>query len=275
MLLAPAGVVFLLLLVLPLIYLLGISLLPPAPNAPLQGSLGLDSYAQLGDPYLVNILWRTLRISGLVTLLCLVLGYPVAISVTRSHGIWRTAQTILVISPLFVSVVVRAYGWLLMLGNRGVINGFLTWIGLQDHPTRFLSTEGAVIVGLAESMLPFMVLSLAAVLERQDPSLDEAARGLGASALGTFWRVTLPLSLPGAVAGSFLVFMVSMGAYATPALLGGSQVRLMVTEIYTQVNSVFNWPLGAALSVVLLVVSLAIILVAGRITGSERVSGAA
>ncbi len=157
LLLAPAGAVFLILLVLPLIYLLWISLLPPAPNAPLRGSLSLDSYIQLGDPYFAGILWRTLRISGLVTLLCLILGYPVAISITRSHGLWRTAQTILVISPLFVSVVVRAYGWLLMLGNRGVINGFLTWAGLQDRPTRFLSTEGAVIVGLAESMLPFMV----------------------------------------------------------------------------------------------------------------------
>ena len=181
---------------------------------------------------------------------------------------------ILVLSPLFVSVVVRAYGWLLILGNRGLLNGLLTTLGLQSTPTRFLSTEGAVVAGLAEALLPFMVLSLSAVLERQPPDLEAAARGLGASALGAFWRVTLPLSLPGALAGSLLVFMVAMGSYATPALLGGSTVRLMVTEIYTQVTAVFNWPLGAALSVTLLLVSLLIVTLASRLAGGRRLSGA-
>jgi len=273
-LLLPAGLVFLFLLVLPLFFLVRFSLLPPAPAAPLEGPLSLASYAELGDSYFINILGRTLRIAALVTVLCLLLGYPLAISLARSTGIWRTVQVILVISPLFVSVVVRAYGWLLLLGNRGVVNGALTALGLQERPTRFLQTEGAVVAGLAEALLPFMVLALSAQLQRQDPALLEAARGLGASALGAFWRVTLPLSLPGALAGSLLVFMVTMGSYATPALLGGSQVRLMVTEIYTQVTSVYNWPLGAALAVVLLGVSLAIVVLAGRVAGAGRVQGA-
>jgi ABC-type spermidine/putrescine transport system permease subunit I len=120
-----------------------------------------------------------------------------------------------------------------------------------------------------------MVLSLAAVLQRIDPTLEEAARGLGSSALGTFWRVTLPLSRSGAAAGSLLVFMVAMGSVATPALLGGSQVRVMATEIYTQVTTVFNWPLAAALSMLLLAVSLAVALVAARLAGADRVAGAA
>ncbi|MCC6176615.1 MAG: ABC transporter permease [Chloroflexi bacterium] len=273
LLLVPAGLVFLALLVLPLFFLVRFSLLPPAPSAPLQGPLSLASYAELADSYIVNILIRTLRIAAPVTVACLVLGYPVAISLARATGVWRTIQVILVISPLFVSVVVRAYGWLL-LGNRGVVNGTLTFLGLQDRPTRFLQTEGAVVAGLAESLLPFMVLALSAVLQRQDPALVEAARGLGASPLGAFWRVTLPLSLPGALAGSLLVFMVTMGSYATPALLGGSQVRLMVTEIYTQVTSVYNWPLGAALAVVLLLVSLGIVVLASRLAGPGRIQGA-
>ena len=150
----------------------------------------------------------------------------------------------LVITPLFVSVVVRAYGWVLLLGRRGPVNGLLTVSGLREAPVRLLNTETAVVVGLVEALLPFMVLSLEAVIRRIDPALEEAARGLGASALGAFWRVTLPLSAPGAATGSMLVFMVATGSYATPALLGGSQVRMMVTEIYTQITAVFNWPLG-------------------------------
>ncbi len=268
----PAVLLFTLLLVGPLGFLVGVSLLPSAPAAELSGAMSLATYGELGDPYIVGIMLRTLRIAGLTTAFCLVLGYPLATSVARARGLSRTLQMVLVISPLFVSVVVRAYGWILVLGNRGLVNSVLVWLGVLDEPARLLNTEAAVIIGLVEALLPFMVLSLAAVLERQDPALEEAARGLGDSAFGTFVRVTLPMSRSGALAGSLLVFMVSMGSFATPALLGGSQVRLMVTEIYTQVTSVFNWPLGAALSIALLAVSLAVIAAASRFGGGRRVS---
>ncbi len=271
---APALGLFAILLVAPLVFLVRVSLLPSSPAAPLTGPMTLATYAELADPYIGGILLRTLRIAGLTTICCLVLGYPVALSVARARGIWRTIQMVMVISPLFVSVVVRAYGWILVLGNQGLVNGALTRLGILDRPMRLLNTETAVVIGLVEALLPFMVLSLAAILERQDPALEEAARGLGDSAVGAFLRVTLPLSLPGALAGSLLVFMVTMGSFATPALLGGSQVRLMVTEIYTQVTSVFNWPLGAALSVALLSVSLSVIVLATRAVGGTRVSGA-
>ena len=267
--LAPAGLLFLFLLVLPLVFLFKVSLFSPGPSAALKGALSFESYRQLLDPYIFRILLRTLRISLFVTGLCLVLGYPLALSIVRSTGLWRTVQMILVISPLFVSVVVRSYGWLLLLGNRGLVNGFLKGLGIVSSPIKMLNTEGAVVVGLAEALLPFMVLSLTAVMDRQDGSLKEAAHGLGASPLVEFFLVTLPLSLPGALAGSLLVFMVAMGSYATPALLGGSQVRLMVTEIYTQVTSVFNWPFGAALAMALLIISLAIIMLANRLAGSR------
>jgi putative spermidine/putrescine transport system permease protein len=208
-------------------------------------------------------------------LACLLLGYPLALSLGRSRGSWRATQTILVISPLFVSVVVRAYGWILILGNRGLVNHVLSSLGLIDEPLGLLHTEGAVVVALVEALLPFMVLSISAVLERIDPLLEEAARGLGASPATAFFQVTLPLSFPGALAGSLLVFMVAMGSYATPALVGGSRIRLMVTEIYTQVTAIFNWPLAAALAITLLSVSLAVIVVVSRLAGVGRVSGAA
>ena len=275
LLLIPAGILFICLLVMPLLFLLRVSLMAPGPGAPIDGTFSLGAYALLIDPYNASLVWRTLRISGAVTLLCRILGYPLALSLARSSGLWRTIQIVMVISPLFVSIVVRAYGWLLLLGNRGVLNGALTGLGLQQTPTRFLGTEGAVIVGLAESLLPFMVLSLHAVIERQNPDLEKAARGLGDSALGAFWRVTLPLSLPGALAGSLLVFMVSMGSYATPALLGGSQVRLVVTEIYAQMTAVFDWPQGAALSIALLLLSLITAFIGTRLARSGRIAGAA
>ena len=269
-LLAPATFVFLVLLVSPIVFLIHLSLLPSMPNAPLAGPIGLNGYTALGDSYHLAILWRTIRISGITTLGCLLLGYPIALSIIRSRGWWRSAQIVLVVTPLFVSIVVRTYGWVLLLGNRGLINGLLAWVGLRDQPVRLLGTEAAVVIGLMEALLPFMVLSLSAVLSRIDSTLEEAARGLGASPIGAFLTVTLPLSLPGALAGCLLVFMVSMGSYVTPALLGGSEVRVMVTEIYTQVTTVFNWPLAAVLSLTLLAVSLAVAGLASRLIRTER-----
>ncbi len=254
--LAPSGLLYLLLLVVPLALLLRTSLLPPGPAAPLEGPLSVGSYAALVDGYYGTILLRTLRIALLTTLASLALGYPLALSVSRARGGWRTAQLLLLVSPLFVSVVVRAYGWILILGNRGVVNTLLMSAGIIDAPLRLIHTEGAVVVALVEALLPFMALSIVAVLDRLAPELEDAARGLGASPFHTFVQVTLPLSLPGALSGAVLVFMVSLGSYATPALIGGARIRVMVTEIYTQATTVFNWPLAASLSLSLLAIAL-------------------
>lgn len=258
LLLAPAGALYAALLIAPLAFLLRTSLLPPGPGAPLSGPLSLDAYRHLADPYYSSILIRTLRIAGLTTLLCLVLGYPLALSLSKARGRARTVKLLLIVSPLFVSVVVRSYGWVLLLGNRGVLNGLLLKLGLVSEPIRFLYTEGAVVIALTEALLPFMALSIAAVLDRVGTDIQEAARGLGASPFRVFWHVLLPLSIPGAVSGALLVFMVSLGSYATPALLGGSRIRVLVTEIYTQATTVFDWPLAAALSFVLLFVAMAL-----------------
>lgn len=195
--LAPSGLVYLLLLVVPLVLLLRTSLLPPGPAAPLEGPLSVGSYTALVDGYYGTILLRTLRIALLTTLVSLALGYPLALSVSRARGGWRTAQLLVLVSPLFVSVVVRAYGWILLLGNRGLVNTLLMSAGIIDAPLRLIHTEGAVVVALVEALLPFMALSIVAVLDRLAPELEDAARGLGASPFHTFVQVTLPLSLPG------------------------------------------------------------------------------
>jgi len=274
-LLAPALVLFGLLLLLPLLLLIRLALLEPGPAAPLEGPPTAAAFAMLGDEYFAGILLRTVRIAGATTLVCLLLGYPLALSIARARPAWRLVQTLFVLSPLFVSVVVRAYGWTLLLGASGPIAALWTALpGTTGRPS-LLGSEAAVIVGLSEALLPFMVLSLVAVLDRHDPALAEAARGLGASRVATFWHVTLPLSRPGAVAGGLLVFLVAMGSYATPALLGGSRVRVMATEIYTQVTSVFDWPLAAALSLVLLAVSVAVALVTLRHSAGPGTAGVA
>ncbi len=227
----------------------------------MEGPLSVDSYAALFDGYYGTILARTLRIALLTTFFSLALGYPLALSVSRARGGWRTAQLLVLVSPLFVSVVVRAYGWILILGNRGVVNTLLMSAGIieENTPLRLIHTEGAVVVALVEALLPFMALSIVAVLDRlapELPELEDAARGLGASPFHTFVQVTLPLSFPGALSGAVLVFMVSLGSYATPALIGGARIRVMVTEIYTQATTVFNWPLAASLSLSLLAIAL-------------------
>ena len=155
----------------------------------------------------------------------------------------------------------RAYGWVLLLGNRGLVNSALLSLGVIDAPIRLLHRETAVILALVEALLPFMAISILAVLDRLAPELEEAARGLGASRFETFRHVTLPLSLPGAL----LVFMVSMGSYATPALIDGARIRVVVTEIYTQATAVFNWPLAASLSLTLLALALSVAQLARRL----------
>lgn len=258
LLLLPSGAIYAALLLAPIVLLLRTSLLPEGPGAPLEGALSLSSYAALADRYYVAIFARTLRIAALTTLFCLLFGYPLALSVSRSRGTWRGLQLLLLVSPLFVSVVVRAYGWVLLLGNRGLVNSALLSLGVIDAPIRLLHSETAVVLALVEALLPFMAISILAVLDRLAPELEEAARGLGASRFETFRHVTLPLSLPGALSGALLVFMVSMGSYATPALIGGARIRVVVTEIYTQATAVFNWPLAASLSLTLLVLALAV-----------------
>ncbi len=265
LLLAPSGLIYLVLLVVPLLLLARTSLLPAGPNAPLEGPLSVGSYTALADSYYATILLRTLRIAALTTFFTLVLGYPLAIAVSRSRGGWRTVQLLLLVSPLFVSVVVRSYGWILLLGNRGLVNTLLVSTGIIDAPLQLIHREGSVVVALVEALLPFMTLSIVAVLDRLAADLEEAARGLGASPFQTFLHVTLPLSFPGALSGAVLVFMVSLGSYATPALVGGARIRVMVTEIYTQATGVFNWPLAASLSLTLLAVALVLATLSRRL----------
>ncbi len=257
-LLAPAALVVAVFLVPPLAGIVAGSLVQ---RGQATGPPSLVNYARfLGDPYYLRALLLTLKLSLVTTLCALVLGYLVAYQLARSIRS-RTARRLtylVVVAPLFTSSIVRSFGWMVGLGNAGFVNRALRDLGLVDAPVRLIFNETGVVIGLTHILLPFMVLSLAAVLQNIDHALEEAAMDLGASRLVTFLTVTLPLSLPGLAAGSLIVFSLAMSAYVTPAVLSGGRLKVVPMLIYEQYVSVFDWGFGAAMAVVLLALTLAI-----------------
>jgi len=260
LLLLPALVAITLVMAVPIGVLIHLSLLPPGPLAPLEGDPGFASFAGLFESPFPAVFWRTLRLALLTTLATAVLGYPMAILLSRSTGISRRIQTLLVISPLLMSIVVRAYGWVLLLGQQGFLGAALEAFGLPRGS--LLYTETAVVLALTESFLPFMVLALVASLDRMEPALLEAARGLGASPVIAFLRITLPLTLPGLAAGASFVLVGALSAYATPALLGGAGSRTWVLEIQELLTLSFDWPTAAAASLLLLAAAMGLMALA-------------
>jgi putative spermidine/putrescine transport system permease protein len=181
------------------------------------------------------------------------LGYPIALQFARSGSRGRGIIALFVLSPLLVNVVVRTYGWVAILGPNGLFERSMHAIGVADPPQPFFS-ETAVVIGLTHLLLAFMVLGIVSALDNINPSLVLAARNLGSSSFGAFWKVTLPLSVPGLISGAFLVFTHACGSLITPALLGGHSGVTLPTLIYQQELTLFNWPLGSAMSMILLVV---------------------
>jgi putative spermidine/putrescine transport system permease protein len=213
--------------------------------------LTLHNYRKfLLDPYYLGVLGATLKISLLVTLAALVTGYPVAAYLARARPRERAVLMLLIVSPLLVSLVIRSFGWVIVLGPRGLVNAALAGLGLA--PARLIYTETAVVVGLTHVFYPFMVLAIYSALQNIDPAVVRAARNLGAGPLQTFWRVTLPLSVPGVVAGSLIVFALAVSSFVTPTLLGGPWVKVVAYLAWEQNLVVLDWGFAAAIAVILL-----------------------
>jgi putative spermidine/putrescine transport system permease protein len=227
-----------------------------------NGGWTLANYARiLFDAYHWSVIAVTFRLGILTTLICLILGYPLAwylVRVVRWRE-WRRACVILLVLPLFTSNIVRSFGWMVLLGRNGLVNETMRDIGLIDRPVRFLGTETGILIGLVYILLPFVVLTIGNALAKVDRSVEQASADLGASPAATFWRVTFPLSIPGVVSGSIIVFALAVSAYVTPALLSGGRVTVLAVLVFQQYSSVFDFHYGGALAITLLAFTLLMI----------------
>lgn len=241
--------------------------------APKGGGLTLAHYARvLLDAYHWDILWLTIRIALITTLVSVLLGYPLAYYLVRILELkWlRRLCIIMLVIPLFTSNIVRSFGWMVLLGRVGLVNETLTGAGLIERPIRFLGSELGIIIGLVYILLPFIVLTTGNAIAAIDRRLEDAAADLGATPAATFRTVTLPLSLPGLISGAVIVFTLAVSAYVTPALLSSGRVTVFSMLIYQQYASVFDFHYGGALSMTLLAATLALIWVAGIIDPARR-----
>lgn len=252
----PATLLVLALLAVPMAYLGRISLNHYSATEMMVQAFTAENYVRaIADPYYQNILTTTLGIAFLCTLLTIMLGFPAAYWLARMESRWKSMMTILTLFPLLVGNVVRSAGWVSLLGRDGAINASLEGLGIISEPFQMLYTPGAVVVGIVAVVLPYMILTLSAVVEGISRQVEEAATNLGAPPMTVFRRVLLPLSLPGVAAGGVLTFILCMNAYATPVLLGGAQFKMMAPAVYDQFVRATNQPFGAALAFILLIVT--------------------
>ncbi len=228
------------------------------------GGFTLDNFDRIGRPFYFWVILDTFLISFLTALFCLVLSYPVAYALMRTQQEWlRTLLIILAITPLFTGEIVRTYAWMLVLGTEGFINSALLALGLTSTPFQFMYTKFGVIVALVHFSMPVMIILLAAAIGHINRDYEKAAANLGAPPLVVFWRVTVPLSLPGIIAGTVVIFAWTMSAFATPQLIGGGKVLMISNIVYLQGFSSFNFPLAAVLSLIAFVAAVGSLAVIG------------
>jgi len=273
------------LLALPIGLFLGFFFFYPAVNLLFFSVLTQDSRGIVARPFTLahiehffhaslylKVFWTTLRISLITSVIAAILAYPVAIVILRSRPLVARVVNLIVIAPLLVSVVVRAYGWQLILANgpAGALNKLLMGLGLIDTPLTLLYSDIAVVIGSLHVFFPMMVLPLVAALGKVDPNLEDAARMLGASGPRVFLRVTFPMSLPGLLLGFALVFTLTAGSFVTPAILGGTNSVMLGNLIEQQIFVVYNWPFGATIALVLVGVVLAVNALSSRLLKSRH-----
>jgi spermidine/putrescine transport system permease protein len=259
--LAGPGVAWLLVFfALPLAFVAGFSLMPRGPYGGVEPGLTLEAYRRFLVPIYLSALARTALFALACTVLCLVLGFPVAYAISRSRR-WKTFLLVLVVLPLWTSFLVRTFAIIFLIRDTGLVNQWLLAAGIVREPLTLLYTPGAVVAGLVYGFLPFMILPIYASLEKLDLALLEAAEALGAGPAARLRRVVLPLAMPGIVAGALLVFVPALGAFLTPDLLGGAKQLMIGNLIQNQFAAARNWPFGSAASLVMCTLVLAAVLV--------------
>jgi putative spermidine/putrescine transport system permease protein len=263
---APASIIVTIGIVLPIIILFRYSLNRYTPARMMVDAFTIENYAKfLTDPFYLAVLVRTIRVAALCTAICVVLAFPMAYCLARTRSRFKNLLLMAIILPLFVGNAVRAAGWMVLFGNRGFVNSMLMGLDVTREPLQIMYTEFAVVVGVIAVNLPFVVLTLQAVLEGIDRAIEEAALGLGAGPWRTFRHVVLPLAMPGVIAATILSFILAMNAYATPVLLGGPRFQMMGPLVYNQFVQQNNWPFGGAIAFILMTGTLILTLTANLV----------
>ncbi len=272
-LLSPALLAIAFLLVVPVFFVLVYSFwLRSSTGAEIPG-FHLDNWQNVtSDPFYRDILLSTLRIAAITTVLCALLGYAPAYFIAMSRTRFKTLLLLLLILPFWISYIIRTMSWINILGVSGAVNQMLMALGIVSEPVRMLYNEGTVILGLVHFLLPFMVLNVYVSLDAIDRNLADASRSLGATSFQTFREVTLPLSLPGLAAGGLLCFVLAAGTYITPLVLGGPRNAMFANLVFEAIITQLNWPLGSALSIVLLLVLGSIVAVYNRLVGLGQIA---
>lgn len=267
---SPVTLWMLLFFIFPLIFILIISFATRGLYGGVEYSFTLENYVRFFDPLYLKVLWESILIAGFTTVICLVFGYPFAYIVARAPRKYRNILLMLIIIPFWTNSLIRTYAWIVLLRTEGVFNTILLKLGIISEPLQMLYNYGAVMVGLAYTLFPFMVLPLYASIEKLDKSLLEAASDLGAKPWQTFIRITLPLTMPGIVAGCLLVFIPTLGLFFIPDLMGGSKSMLIGNLIKNQFLTARDWPFGSAASIILMVLTLIFILIYLRAGGDKK-----
>jgi putative spermidine/putrescine transport system permease protein len=269
LLIGPTAVLFTLLFLAPLAILVPTSFRPYDPLSGILQGWTLANYTKvLLDSFYAEILLRTIGLGFLVTAICLVVCWPYAVMMVRASPRVKAALILVIIFPLMIDVVVRSFGWIILLTNRGLVNEALLALGIIESPIRLIFNFTGLVIGMVHLMFPFMALLLSAAIKSIPPDVEKAAATLGSRPIATFFHVTVPLAMPGIVAGSVLVFVLTIGAMITPRLLGGPTYRVMATTIYDEFIQLLNWPVGAALSVILTLLVLALVALSSKLTGA-------
>lgn len=263
---APGMLMTLAFVALPLVLTLSLSLYPFVPGGGVGAQLTGANYAEiLRDDYFHAIFARTFGMAILVTGLCIAIGVPEAYVLTRLSERWRAVSVVIVLGPLLISVVIRTLGWAVLLGNEGVINNFLLASGLVTEPVKMMFTFTGVVIAMVHVLVPFMVLAVWTSLQKLDPATEQAAQSLGAGLPTVLRRIVFPQVIPGVLSGGLIVFALAASAFATPAIIGGRRLKVVPTTIYDEFLGNLNWPLGAALAVVLVLIVLTVSLGVNRL----------
>lgn len=233
----------------------------------IQPVLVLDNWREIfSDGYFAQMFWRTFRVASLVTLLAVLIGVPEAYILSRMSSRWRSVCLLVILGPLLISVVARTLGWALLFGgSSGVVNKALMALGVISSPLPFMFTETGMTIALVHVLMPFMILSVSASMQRLDPHVENAAVSLGARQATILRRIVLPQIMPGVLSGMIIVFALAASSFATPAIIGGRRLKVASTLIYDEFLSSLNWPLGAAIATLLLIGLAAIILGCNRL----------